>query len=464
MSADPGTLPLQATLQAEIEHLQQLLREASKEKERALRLMRRSNTDLDERVRDQYQQLTTLNHLITTINASLDLREVATTAVIDLEMLVGVQAVSLAWVEGAAGVRFLVARPARWWDDLSRVRLRGDEGIIGRVMQTGSPYVTNDAASDPLFASGSDTPADFSAQSILCQPLVVHEQVIGALLLANKWAGPFNATDRSFVETVAGSVAIAMDNARMYEQVHAQLKDLEKKNAELVETQAQLVQSEKLASIGELTAGLTHEINNPIGIILGFSQLLAQQEADERLKGYAELIARESVRVKRIVDSLLGFTRHSSLDLRRVDLRDIVEKVISLMEYQLARDEIRVSRTTPGSPVWVMADANQMLQVLMNLIQNARQAMPNGGALTLQTASDAECGVVTVTDTGIGIPEADLGRVFDPFFTTKPIGQGTGLGLSVSYGIVTRHGGDIRVASPPGSGASFVVRLPLAQP
>jgi signal transduction histidine kinase len=449
-------------LRAEVEGLQQTLRDALKEKDRALRLMRRSNTGLDGRVRDQYQQLTTLNHLVTTVNASLDLHEVATTALVDLEMLVGVQAASIAWMDGVAGLRYLAARPANWWDALSQVRLNVGEGIIGRVVQTGQNYVTADATPDPLFLSGVDTPAGFHAQSILCEPLVVHDQVIGALLLANKWAGPFNDADRSFIETVAGSVAIAMENARMYEQVHAQLKELEKKNAQLLETQAQLIQSEKLASIGELTAGLTHEINNPIGIILGFAQLIGQHETDNRLRGYAELIVSETMRVKRVVDNLMGFARHSSLDLRRVDLRDVLLKVINLIEYQLTRDNIHLHYTPSDSPVWVLADENQILQVLMNLIQNARHAMPEGGDLSLHTQLDARMGSITVTDTGIGIAEANIGRIFDPFFTTKPVGQGTGLGLSVSYGIVKRHGGDILVTSQPGAGASFVVRLPLA--
>jgi signal transduction histidine kinase len=450
------------TLQAENERLQLALRDVSKEKDRALRLMRRSNTDLDGRVREQYQQLATLNHLITTINASLDLSQVAFTAIVDLEMLVGVQAASLAWVDGTGGLRYLVARPAGWWDILSQVRLKLGEGIVGQVVQTGHSYVATDAAADPFFREGVDAPAGYKAQTILCEPLVIHERVIGAVLLANKWTGQFSDADRSFVETVAGSVAIAMANARMYQQVQDQLKDLERKNAELVETQAQLIQSEKLASIGELTAGLTHELNNPIGIVLGFAQLISQQTTDERARGYAELIARESMRVKRIVDDLLGFTRRSTLDLKRVDLREIMQKVTALMGYQMARDNIRLRHTSADVPVWVMADANQLLQVLMNLVQNARQAMPQGGDLTLQTTLDSAHGMFVVTDTGVGIPEANLGRIFDPFFTTKPVGQGTGLGLSVSYGIVTRHGGDIQVTSQPGTGTSFVVRLPLA--
>jgi len=130
----------------------------------------------------------------------------------------------------------------------------------------------------------------------------------------------------------------------------------------------------------------------------------------------------------------------------------------------LIHENIRVTRAYAAEPGWVMVDRDQVLQVIINLIQNARQAMPQGGALVVRTWSHPHDSLFSITDTGIGIPEADLERLFDPFFTTKPVGQGTGLGLSVSYGIIRRHGGDIRVASQPGGGATFVIRLPAAPP
>ncbi|MCL5999689.1 MAG: ATP-binding protein [Chloroflexi bacterium] len=459
--ADADTARLDE-LQAEIDRLEQVLRGVSQEKERALRLLRRSNTNLDGRVRDQFQQLATLKHLVTTINASLDLNQVAATAIVGLEMLVGVQAAALAWVDGAGEVGFLAARPETWWATLGQVRFSKGQGIIGGVIESGHAHVTADAIQDPVFRAETDAPSGVQAQSILCQPLIIHDRVVGALQLVNKWTGPFSDSDRNFVETVAGSLATAMENARMYEQVQAQLADLAQKNAQLVATQAQLIQSEKLASIGLLTAGLTHEINNPIGIIVGFAQLINQREQDERLKQYADLILRESLRVKRIVDNLLEFAHDSTLELKLVNLENLIDKVIGLTGYQVEREGIRLTHPHSDEPVWVMADANQLLQVLLNLIQNARQAMPGGGELTLRVWSEAGQGMFSVADTGHGIPAAIITKIFDPFFTTKPVGQGTGLGLSVSYGIVTRHGGDIQVSSTPGAGATFVVRLPLS--
>ncbi|HLE28569.1 MAG TPA: ATP-binding protein, partial [Anaerolineales bacterium] len=174
------------------------------------------------------------------------------------------------------------------------------------------------------------------------------------------------------------------------------------------------------------------------------------------------LIEREALRIKRIVTDLLGVARQSTAEVTRNDLREILDKALGLVEYQLTNENIRITRAHAGEPGWVMVDRDQILQVVINLIQNARQAMPEGGGLIVRTWSQKQDSLFSITDTGLGIPEADLDRIFDPFFTTKPVGQGTGLGLSVSYGIIRRHGGDIRVASQPGAGTTFIVRLPGA--
>jgi two-component system NtrC family sensor kinase len=223
-----------------------------------------------------------------------------------------------------------------------------------------------------------------------------------------------------------------------------------------------LVQSAKLASIGQLAAGLAHEINNPIGIILGFAQLIAQRTQDEKIKSFAVAAEREAVRVRRIVSDLLGFARQAASEMARVDLRQIIDQTLRLVEYQLGKDNIQVVRQYAAEPNWVMADSDQLLQVVMNLVQNARQAMPAGGQLTLRTWTGQGAHGLSVADTGTGIAPAIIDHIFDPFFTTKPVGQGTGLGLSVSYGLIARLGGDIHVSSRLGQGSTFTITLPRA--
>jgi len=464
-SSDHPTGPLPSdvpTLQAEVMRLRKTLHEVFQEKNLALRLLRRMNTDLDGRVRGQTQQLSSLHQLITTINASLDLNQVSATALVGLRTLLNVERAYLALRDSAGDIRYVMVQPSDTRSTPIHHRLTPGAGVVGRVIDTGRAFVANEARQDPGLFRELDSATGLETQSVLCEPLGVREHIIGAVQLVNKRSGAFTDSDRAFVETVAGSLAIAVENARMYEEVQTQLRALERAHAELVATQAQLVQSAKLASIGQLAAGLAHEMNNPIGIILGFAQLIGQRYGDEKLKGYAAAIEREAMRVRRIVEDLLGFARQTAAATTRIDLRQTADEALNLVEYQMTKENIRVHRRYSAEPAWVMADPDQVLQVLMNLIQNARQAMPTGGEMTVSTWSEGSWSLIAVADTGVGISPENLERIFDPFYTTKPVGQGTGLGLSVSYGIIGRHGGDIQVASQVGAGTTFTIRLPAA--
>ena len=456
LSTDPRTL------QAEVLRLRETLRASQLEKERALRLLRSTNTDLFGRVQGQTQQLSQLNRLMNTINASLDLREVAGTALGGLQGLMGVEAAALVLMDSQGAANYFMAHPDTHMLALAGAYPLAGEGLVGRVLDTGRGFAANNLSSSPAGLSAADASTGFQFQSVLCEPLTVREHVIGVIQLVNKYAGPFTDSDRAFAETVAGSLSVAIENARNYTEAQTRLASLERAHAELVETQAQLVQSAKLASIGQLAAGLAHEINNPIGIILGFAQLIAQRIQDEKIKSFAVAAEREAVRVRRIVTDLMGFARQTTSEIKPVDLSQILDQTLRLVEYQLGKDDIQVIRQYSDEPNWVMADSDQLLQVVMNLVQNARQAMQPGGQLTLRTsATDGEHSL-SIGDTGSGIPPEIIDHIFDPFFTTKPVGQGTGLGLSVSYGLITRLGGDIRVASQPGQGATFTITLPRA--
>lgn len=447
-------------LQAEIIRLRKSLREAIREKGQALRLLRHLNADLASQVQGQMAQLASVNQLIRTISSSLDIHTVAASAINGLQALMQVDAASLALVDSVGEIRYVMGQPPDVMPALTRFRLRLGQGIVGRVIQTGHSFLSNDVQNEPGFFGEVDRATGFETRSVLCEPLVIQDRVIGAVELINKWSGPFADSDRPFVETVAGALAIAIENARMYEQVLTQLHDLERTHQELLDAQAELVQSEKLASIGQLTAGLAHEISNPIGTILGLSELIAQRADNDKVKNYAASIEREAMRIKRIVSDLLDFARRAQPEIGQIDLRATLDQALGLVEYQLEKDNIRINRMYAPEPTCTVADSNQMIQVLMNLIQNARQAMPHGGELTLRTWSEGYSSFFSVADTGTGIPEADLEHIFDPFFTTKPAGQGTGLGLSVSYGIIARQNGNIHVTSRPGAGTTFTVRLP----
>ena len=228
-----------------------------------------------------------------------------------------------------------------------------------------------------------------------------------------------------------------------------------------VRLEEQLQHAEKMASVGLLAAGVAHEVNTPLAGISSYTQLLRGQleESDPRQQ-VLEKIEKQSFRAAKIINGLLNFSRSSGTEFERVDVNKAVQDVLSLVEHQLDGSRIRVRRELAESLPSVRGNENRIQQVFFNLILNARDAMPSGGWLTLATSCTEDTVIVEVKDTGHGIRREHIRRIYDPFFTTKGIGQGTGLGLSVSYGIVQEHGGAIFVDSTPGQGTTFQVALP----
>jgi PAS domain S-box-containing protein len=223
-------------------------------------------------------------------------------------------------------------------------------------------------------------------------------------------------------------------------------------------------QVEKMAAIGTLSAGLAHEINNPIGVIASRVECMLweadEQGFSEMVRGDLQVIAKHADRVARITQGLLSFSRQQAWRLSPVDVNTVVEEALVLVEKQLAREQVTLERDLPPGLPAVLGSANHLEQVVLNLLTNAREAMPEGGRLRVATRRNGGSIEVEVTDTGKGIPAEHLSKVFDPFFTTKE--KGTGLGLAISYGIVRDHGGTLTVRSREGAGTTFLVTVPVA--
>jgi len=226
--------------------------------------------------------------------------------------------------------------------------------------------------------------------------------------------------------------------------------------------QAQLAQTEKMAAVGTLAAGVAHEVNNPLaGILTCLEALQANPDDVPTRERYLALVADGIKRIEHTVMNLLDFSRKREIEARPTSLNERLRRVGELASYQMRKNRVEtVLDLSPADPV-VLADRFQMEQLFLNLVLNAIQAMPEGGRLTLRSTVTSDQVAVEVADTGTGIPREIRDRVFDPFFTTRAVGKGTGLGLSVSYGIVTAHGGTIDFESAPGRGSVFRVRLPV---
>jgi two-component system NtrC family sensor kinase len=253
--------------------------------------------------------------------------------------------------------------------------------------------------------------------------------------------------------------------ARLYAETLERNEELAKANARLQSAQQQLIQSEKLAATGQLTAGIVHDVKNPLAVIKGLAEELQEEvllstEATEQLK----TIRDNANRANKIVSDLLKFAREATPEMKRQNICETVKTANRLTDYLARKGKVEVITDIPKDPVMVTYDSTQIEQVLVNLFQNAIQAMPNGGKLKINLNREEKGISLRVQDEGVGIHEKNLRRIFDPFFTTKPEGEGTGLGLSVSYGIVTKHRGRIDVKSQPGKGAIFTIKLPYDQP
>jgi two-component system, NtrC family, sensor kinase len=249
----------------------------------------------------------------------------------------------------------------------------------------------------------------------------------------------------------------------LLENLEQQVSD---RTAALERAQAQLIQTEKLSSLGKLAASIAHEINNPLAGILTVSKLLIrtiEEPPEDRrapfLLRHLRLVQRETERCTAIVRNLLGFARERPLTLGDVDVNAALDEGLFLVASQTAVQNITIERALGEVPP-VRADFGQIRQAFANLIINACDAMPGGGTLRVRSAVDGETVQVEIEDTGAGIPPEVLSKVLDPFFTTKE--KGTGLGLSVVYGVVERHGGRLAIESEPGKGTTVTVRLPMA--
>jgi two-component system NtrC family sensor kinase len=246
-------------------------------------------------------------------------------------------------------------------------------------------------------------------------------------------------------------------------------EEVQKKTSEIFKAQEQFINTEKLASLGRMAAGVAHELNSPLTGIVTFAHLLMKRTPPENKQDIEDLevIIEQADRCTKIIKSLLGFSRKTSAEKVLVNINQLTESTISMVSHQERFHNIKFNLEFEDNLLPVSVDPNQIQQVFLNLLINAADAMNKRGEMTIatrathDTISDRNYVEIEFTDSGPGIPEEHLGKIFEPFFTTKPVGKGTGLGLAVSYGIIKKHNGTIFAKSVVGKGASFFVRLPL---
>jgi signal transduction histidine kinase len=341
-------------------------------------------------------------------------------------------------------------------------------GITGYVFQTGSGRLVNDVLQDERY-----TPIKgWQAGSEMCVAIHNASKVLGIIDVESSSRNAFTQNDYIALESLAGILATVITSADQYQRLQEMIFQLRETEMELnARMQAQrlaenrLVQAAKLAAVGEMAAGIAHELNNPLTSVTGFAELVMDElPPDSPIRPDMDLVIREARRARDVVRRLLDFARQSESARAHASLNKVVEDIITLTRHLIHTNGVEVYLELQEDLPWVSMDENQMKQVLLNLVHNALQAMPQGGQLRIKTAEQQKIGrdgvIVSVRDSGMGIAIENQTRVFEPFFTTKADHGGTGLGLSVTYGIVSDHGGEIELISQPDQGSTFTVWLP----
>ncbi len=327
------------------------------------------------------------------------------------------------------------------------------EKVVGLYKASeGQPILINEAGHAELFSAL--VPEEEHERNMMLAWLVTKEKILGAIRVSDK-NGYFSDEDSKILIILANHMAVAMENADLY-------RNLQNNMAELRETQEQLIQSAKLAAIGELASNVAHEINNPLTSIIGFAELSKEDDDIESIRRSLDIIEKESLRARDIVKQLLGFARKKPLHLTEVNINAVVKEVVVFSSSQTRMGKVKVTEEYSDIPM-TTGDVDQLKQVFLNIITNAIHAMPGGGRITIKTLTFGEYILASFSDTGQGISSEVRHRIFEPFFSTKKE-KGTGLGLSISYRIIQDHGGRIDVESEPGKGTTFTVRLPQKLP
>lgn len=396
-------------------------------------------------------RLAALNRATQAMIATLDPDEVLALAMAEARTMLEAEATAIFLLDSAGELRLAAAADVASGMAIDS-RVPPGVGIAGWAAQNAQPALVGEAQRDPRFDERTDALAGPDTRALLAVPLKYRGAVVGVIEAANK-AGGFDEHDRELLSTLAGSTAIAMENARLY-QAERELRKL------VEQSQVQLVQTEKLAATGRLAASLAHEINNPLQAIHNSLQLMLSfpLEAAEQ-REYLQIAEEEIERLMGLVTSILEFARPPQQERRTTNLNEIVERVLALAGKYLQHRRVVVGRDLAADLPPALAAPDELEQVFINLVLNAVDAMPEGGALrvTSRRAADGRL-AVAFSDTGHGISPELLDRIFEPFFSTRE--GGTGLGLTVSYNIVQRHGGEITVQSAIGEGTTFTVWLP----
>ncbi len=338
-----------------------------------------------------------------------------------------------------------------------------EESYVDRHVLGGDMLFMEDVRTDPRFLE-QETAVQLGVVGLLCAPLVAKGRTIGTIRLYTGERRDFSVADRKMLLALAGQAAVAIENARLYRRIEAQNRQLQDSYEVLRRTQKELIQKERLAALGEMAATVAHEIRNPLTSVRGFAQRIARRAdiaRDGRLADYTGIIMEEVDRLNKFIKDVLDFARRVKPSFEKVNLNRILSDIVNLISEELDGQDVMVIPALDMNLRETVVDSSLIKQMLLNIMQNARQALGPKGVIMIRTQNSGAYVRIRIADNGQGISRENLQKVWSPFFTTKT--QGTGLGLALVQRIVDDHHGKIHVRSRVGAGTIVDIFLPIVE-
>ncbi|MGC9397745.1 MAG: GAF domain-containing protein [Anaerolineae bacterium] len=425
------------------------------------------NARLYKKAQQRAEELARINEIGLTLTSSLDISTVAEAGLDQIRQLFEADSLSLLKADEQSGELHFVHTLYQGQRRHIPVSIPPGQGITGWVLETGEAVIIEDAPTHPRFWSPITEYFTSPPRAMMVVPLISQTHVTGVLVVSNLKPNVYHQEDLRMLQTLIPTLVVALENARLYEDLKRLLRERE-------ETQVRLVHTEKMAALGRLVASLAHEINNPLQAVQGCITLaheeLLDKTYDRRSISYYIDVAEEEIdRISVIIRRMRDFYRPTRQEYRRTDIHEVLDSVLALTNKQLQHSHVEVERRWAEDLPEIHANPDHLKQVFLNLMLNAVDAMPMGGTLSVATDMATLPGEkpeeerpavrITFTDTGMGMDEETISRLFEPFFTTKP--DGSGLGLSISYSLVKAHQGEIDVHSVINAGTTMAVRLPI---
>jgi len=415
---------------------------------------------------EKAQQMAVLSEVSRIIGSSLDIRDVYHAFTAEVKKIVDFDRASIALAEWDKLRFFAVASDEETeLGDGATVPL--EDTVTAWVMENKRTNIETDFTQEAQFPINGKH-LERGLRSAIRVPIFSKGEVIGTFNLSSRHPNAYGEREKEILEQVAGQLGVAVENSRLFIKIREREMELSKAYQELKEAQDFMVESERLRALGEMAGGVAHDFNNILSIILGRTQLALEDTDDPKVRRALEIIEQTSLDASKTVRRLQDFARvRVDRDLETVDLNQIAESAMQMVESR------RLERQQTGGVVIdicaelgkvapVEGNSAELNEALVNIFFNAMDAMPEGGKIAVKTESKNNWVLLSVSDTGMGMAEETKNKIFDPFFTTKGR-EGLGMGLSVTYGIVRRHGGSIRVESAMGKGTTFHIRLPVAR-